>query len=306
MGKAARLKVELEDVSSLLEILTVLKDVSSNRYFVYAATKVNYQKLMDIFYDFFELLEGAITNFPLMRNSHPGLDIVVLTSEQGFMSQLNGRVSSAAFEEYSKSSDARLICIGQKGAEKCRSMGMAIEKTFLMPSDGDRNEIASDIRHYLIDRVRTGQTGKVVVAYVWAKGLGVLKSQILTLLPLHAVTEEHMKHSPRSAREMDSKFDKKNLIVETPIEDIVESLVTVWVHARLYELINDLQIVEAAAKATQLESSIEGLTGEKKKVILNFRKAGREELNAAMRGVVTSTNMTKSKARAKAKQVQSS
>lgn len=302
MGKAARLKVELEDVSSLLEILTVLKDVSSNRFFVYAANKINYQKLIDIFFNFFELLEDAVTDFPLLRNNHPGVDIVVLTSEQGFMSQLNGRVSSLAHEEYSKSSAARLICIGQKGADKCRSMGMSIEKTFLMPADGDRNEIANEIRDYLIDRVRTRQTGKVIVAYVWAKGLGVLKPLVVTLLPLHAVTEEHQKQNPGLQKKHD--FSKKDLIVETPLPDIILSLVSVWLHARLYELINDLQIVEAAAKATQLESSIEGLTAEKKKVILNFRKAGREELNAAMRGVVTSTNMTKSKARAKAKQVQ--
>ncbi len=98
MGKAARLKVELEDVASLLEILTVLKDVSSNRFFVYAGKKINYQKFVDVFVRFFEMLSGAKTDCPLVKNNHPGVDILVLTSEQGFMSQLNSRVSSLALE----------------------------------------------------------------------------------------------------------------------------------------------------------------------------------------------------------------
>ena len=47
MGKATRLKAELEEVGSLLEILTVLKDVSSNRFFVYSGKKINYQTLVN-------------------------------------------------------------------------------------------------------------------------------------------------------------------------------------------------------------------------------------------------------------------
>lgn len=301
MGKAARLKVELEDVSSLLEILTVLKDVSSNRFFVYAGKKINYQKFIDIFVRFFEMLSSSKTDCPLIKNNHPGIDILVLTSEQGFMSQLNSRVSALALEEYNKSPLARLICLGNKGADKCRSMGMKIEKIFPLPPDGDRNELSSDIRHYLIDRIMTGKTGKVVIANVWAKSLGVLKPHVIELLP---ISDVHRPVEDVSKVDSQSKLPpkvKKDFIHETDSDSIALSLANAWVHMRIFEVVNDLQIVEAAAQATQLESAIEGLSGERKLVILNYRKAVREELNAAMRGVITSTNMTKAKARAKAK-----
>ena len=56
----------------------------------------------------------------------------------------------------------------------------------------------------------------------------------------------------------------------------------------------DLQAcVEFAAQSQQLESAIEGLSGEKKSLTVSFRKAGREELNKSMREVFTQTSMMK-------------
>ncbi len=177
---------------------------------------------------------------------------------------------------------------------------MKIEKIFSVPQDGDRNEAAAEIQDYLVQRVYTGVTGKVMIAYVFAKSLGVLKPHAITLLPISDVhgMDTGVSDSGTAVKPKEADGD---FILETNVESIVLTLSNVWLHMRIYEVINDLQIVEAAAQAQQLESAIEGLTGEKKKVILNYRKAVREELNAAMRGVITSTNMTKAKARAKAK-----
>ena len=299
MGKATRLKVELEEVGSLLEILTVLKDVSSNRFFVYSGKKVNYQKFIDIFFKFFDLFHGVEISSPLAQNSQSGVDILVLTSELGFMSQLNSRVSALALDEYSKSPNSRLICIGLRGAEKCRSLGMAIEKIFSPALDANRFDFAIELRNYLIERVNSGVTGQVKIAYVFAKTLGVLKPHVIELLPFSAAQKQHQEEFGLVLRNV-----KHNIIFETNIDSIISTLAQIWVQTRIYEMLNDLQIVEAAAQAQQLESAIEGLSQEKKKVIIDFRKASREQLNAAMRGVITSTNMTKAKTRAKAKQGQ--
>ncbi len=300
MGKATRLKAELEDVGSLLEILTVLKDVSSNRFLVYSGKKIHYRRFVEIFMSFFELLDGSQTTSPIVHNKNQGTDILVLTSELGFMSQLNSRVSTAALEEYNKDPNSRLICIGQRGSEKCRSMGMVVEKIFSPPASDDRTELAYQIRDYLVERVNSGKTGKVAMAYVWAKSLGVLKPVVIPLLPFHDVQDHH--HKEHKTKRKTGSGLPHNIIFETQIDSIVLTLASIWVHMRLFEMLNDLQIVEAAAQAHQLESAIESLSGEKKKVLIDFRKATREQLNAAMRGVITSTNMTKAKIRAKAKQ----
>ena len=178
---------------------------------------------------------------------------------------------------------------------------MDIEKIFLPSATGDRTELAYEIRDYLVERVNSGKTGKVSLAYVWAKSLGVLKPVVIPLLPFHDV-QDHHHHEHKTKKKAEVVLPHK-IIFETQIDSIVLTLASIWVHMRIFEMLNDLQIVEAAAQAHQLESAIESLSSEKKKVLIDFRKATHEQLNAAMRGVITSTNMTKAKARAKANPV---
>ena len=309
MGKSTRLQGELIDVTALLEIIQVLKDVSQNRFFVFAQRKSNYQRFFEVFMRYFEMLGDVETSCPLVKNNNPGVDILSITSEQGFMSQLNGRVGSATFAEYNKYPGARLICIGVRGAEKCKGLGMNVEKIF--PSGGiDRFDLAVQIRDFLIERIMSGKTGKAVIVYLWAKSFSVLKPRVVTLLPASELlgqavegedtkTEAPAPDDQPQAEEAEKDDKKKYFIQETNLDSIVMALADIWVHARIFEVVNDLQIVESAAQAQQLESAIEGLGDEKKSLNVSFKKAGREELNSAMREVFTSTSMMKNKARRK-------
>lgn len=298
MGKATRVKTDLDDVTALLEIIAVLKDVSTNRFFAFAQKKASYQKFFKIFLKFFELLGNVETTCPLVKNKNQGVDIVAITSEQSFMSQLNGRVSSAVLAEYHKYPGARLICIGRRGAEKCKSLGMEIEQTFLSNAV-NRYELAVQIRDFLIERIMTGKTGRAVIVHLWAKTFSILKPRVITLLPASELSADEEEGETNNKKPADARSEKKGFIQETNVDAIMMALADIWVHARIYEVINDLQIVEAAAQAQQLESAIEGLGAEKKALTVSFRKAGREELNNAMREVFTSTSMMKAKARKK-------
>ncbi len=299
MGKSTRLKSELEDVGALLEIISVLKDVSTNRFFTFLQQKQNYQKFFETLVHFFELLKTDETSCPLIVNKNPGVDILVITSEQSFMSQLNGKVSSVALEEYTKHPDSRLICIGPRGAEKCRSTGMKVEKVF-EPHDDDRYQLAMQIKSYLIERVLSGQTGKTKIIYLHTKTLGVLKPRVVSLLPAGEIRADGEElHEVEENKADSQKHKKQHFIHETNVDSIMLSLADIWLTARIFECVNDLRVVESAAMAMQLESAIEGLGSEQKSLLISFRKAGREELNSAMREVFTSTSMMKTKARKK-------
>jgi|GEM_PF-396287 len=299
MGKSTRLKSELEDVGALLEIISVLKDVSTNRFFTFLQQKRNYQHFFDMLVHFFELIKTDETTCPLIKNNNPGADILVITSEQGFMAQLNGKVSSVALEEYNKYPNSRLICIGEKGAEKCRGSGMKVEKIF-PAGEEDRYALAMNIKNYLIQRVLSGETGRTSIIYLNAKTLGVLKARVVNLLPAGEIrVDDDVPKAHEEAREHKRKlFEQKlHFIHETNVDSIMLSLTDIWITARIFECVSDLQVVESAAMAMQLESAIEGLGSEKKSLLINYRKAGREELNGAMREVFTSTSMMKAKAR---------
>lgn len=298
MGKAMRLKGDLDDIGAILEIISVLKDVSTNKFFAFAQRKASYQKFFESFFRFFEMMGNVETFCPLVKNANKGVDIVVITSEQSFMSQLNGRVSSAALAEYNKNPGSSLICIGNRGAEKCRSLGMNIQTTF--PANaGDSYELAVQIRDLLIERIMSGKTGKAVIVYLWAKSFSILKPRVITLLPASELLEDEKDLEGEEAvkKRIERQKKRRDFIQETNFDVIMMALADIWVHARLYEVVNDLEIVESAAQAQQLESAIEGMGSEKKSLTVSFRKAGRDELNGAMREVFTQTSMMKAKSR---------
>jgi len=297
MGKVAKIKSELEDVSSLLEIITVMKDVSTNRFFVFSAKKKSYEKYFKLLLSFFDMVKNISSSYPLIRNNYSGVDILVITSEQSFMAQLNGKVSVAAQEVYQRYPDARLICVGPKGADKCKSMGMRVEKVF--PLEGvDHGQAAGEIRDFFIQRMLDRETGKVIVVYAYAKSFSVLKPRVVTLLPTEDLLAEYRADNEVSApsRGEDEKAPVTDFIQETNVDTIVKSLAEIWVHSQLIDISSEMDVVESAAQAQQLESAIEGLSSEQRLLKIGFRKAGREKLNQSMREVFTQTSMMKAKA----------
>ncbi len=288
-GKTTRIKGDLDDVEAILEIITILKDVSTNKFFAFAKKKENFAKFLEIFLVFFNMLESVKTSCPLVRNQNPGTDLLVITSESSFMAQLNNKVCNAALKEYEKHQDVQVLCVGRRGADKCRQLGMRLEKVYEDIDRIGRYEVALSIRDHLIERIMSGSSGKAIAVYIWAKSFNVLKPRIVKLLPAEELLggagdeEESYGHTGR------------RFITESTIDGIMKVLADVWVSSRLFEMISDTQLSEAAAQAQQLESAIEGMSGEKKGLVMAFKKSQRGDLNKAMREVFTSSSVTRKK-----------
>ncbi len=301
MGKVARLKGDLDDVDALLEIISVLKDVSVNRFFVFAQKKANYAQFLGSFMKFFNMMGVIDTNCLLVKNDNPGVDLLIVTSDLSFMAQLNTKVINMAIKEYAKYPKANIILIGRKAADRCKRLGMNLDKVFSFADAPTRYDLALLIREYLIDRVMTGKSGKVALVYCWAKSFSILKPRVITLLPASELVgsedEDDSEASGEGNAPAKRKHQKSDFIQESTIDQTMSALADIWIHARLVETISDLQLVEFAATSQQLESAIEGLSGEKKGLVMSVRKASRDELNKAMREVFTSTSITKSKGR---------
>jgi F0F1-type ATP synthase gamma subunit len=70
-------------------------------------------------------------------------------------------------------------------------------------------------------------------------------------------------------------------------------LADIWVCSRLFEVLSDTKLAEAAAQAQQLEQAIEGLNKEKKELTVAFKKSGRDDLNKAMREVFSASSVVR-------------
>ena len=291
MGKTARIKGDLDDIEAILEIISILKDVSTNRFFIFAQQKEDFAKFLELFLVFFSMLESVETNCPLVRNSNTGADIVVITSESSFMAQLNSKVCSAAVKEFEKNPGAQVICVGYRGADKLRSLGVTLSRVYENIEQMGRYQIALSVRDYLIERIMSGESAKAMCIYIWAKSFNILKPRVVKLLPaeeLLAAPEEEEAGAQSTAVKPQ---ERRKFIAESSIDGLMKVLADIWVSCRLYEMISDSLLAEAAAQAQQLESAIEGLSKDKKGMMLSFKKASRGDLNKAMREVFTSSRV---------------
>jgi F0F1-type ATP synthase gamma subunit len=295
VGKTARIKGDLDDVEVLLEIINVLKDVSTNRFFAFAQRKSDFSKFLEIFLIFFNMLESTDSKCPLIRNENPGTDILVITSEQSFMTQLNSRVCSATVAESKKHPDANIVCVGYRGEEKLRQMGCKMAKVYRDLDQLDQYELALEIRDYLIQRILSGQSGRCFSIYIWPKSFNILKPRVVKLLP----AEELVSGSGDGADPQAGKHRKmirhagKDFIAESNIDGIMKVLADIWISSRLFEILSDTKLAEAAAQAQQLEQAIESLGKEKKDLTMAFKKSSREDLNKAMREVFSASSVVR-------------
>ncbi len=290
MSKSGRIKGDMDDVEALLEIMNILKDVSSNRFFAFAQQKTDFSKFLELFLYFFDMLQFVETDCPLVKNDLSLQDILVITSEAGFMSQLNSRVCSTALKETEKFAEATVACVGMKGADKCRQLGMTVTKVFPSPEDHERYESALKIRDFIVERVMSGESGGCRVIYIWPKSFNILKPRVVKLLPaVELLKGDDEDASPTASKEM----KKKDFINESSIDGIMKVLADLWVTSRLFEILTDTRLSEAATQAQQLEQAVESLGSEKKGLALSFKKASKDEMNKAMQEVFSASKMTR-------------
>lgn len=297
MGKVTRIKGDMDDVDALLEILSVIKDVATNRFFTFAQRKANFQKFFETFLDFFQLVQNVETNCPLLKNDSPKVTIFTIASDQAFMSQLNSRVASISFQLYQKNPGATVVSLGKRCAERLKILGVKhIDRVFTADEFPDRYVLALALRDYLVDQVMSGKTGKVLLVHLWAKTFSIIKPRILTLLPASELVRTaggEVTEDGEAVKETKGAEDHIDVIMETDPDKMMKALADIWIHSRLFEIMADILIVESAVQAQQLESALESLGSEKKGLLTSFRKAGREELNKAMREVFTQSSVTK-------------
>jgi len=282
MGKASKIKGDLDDIIELVQIIQVLKDVADNKFHTLATRKDRFARFGESFVEFFRMISLSKVRHPLVSNDNPATGIVVITSEAGFMGDLNTRVVRAALEEQTKHPNSVLISAGRKGTAKLSAVAKNI-KSFENIEETGLYQTAIHIKDYLISEVLNNRLGKAIVIYPWSKNFMVQKPRIIKLLPCEELL----------TKQADFVDSIEQVIEESDSIDIISYLADMWVVCRLYEMLHDTTISEAAAQSQQLESSLQTMQKQKKGIQLAFGKAKKGDIDKSMREVFTSRMMTK-------------
>ncbi len=284
MGKASKVKVEVGEVRELVDLVQVLKDVADMKYHALSTQKSKFNRFSESFTDFFNLVSFSSVKHPLVNNDNPKTAIVVISSERGFVGDLNSRVVARTLEEMEKYPDVILVGVGKKGVAKLDGMGYKIAKTWEDIEERGFYEVSVEIKNYLVKEVMEYRLGKVVLVYPWPKDYTVIKPRAVKLLPCEDLLSQQVQTV--------EKF--KQVIEESDSVDMTGYLADLWLSARIYEIFYDTNLAAASAQTQQLDSSLGKMRKERDVVKLRYRKARRGDIDKSLREVFSARMMVKS------------
>jgi ATP synthase F1 gamma subunit len=282
MGKANKIKSDLDDITELVEIIQVLKDVADTKFQELANRKDRFARFGESFVEFFRMISLAEVRHPLVSNDNPKVGIVAVTSEAGFMGDLNAKVIRHVLAEKDKYPDSVIIAVGRKGAEKFAPVQPNM-KIFRDIEEVGLYEMAVRIKDYVIDEVLSDRLGKILIVYPWSKTFNLQKPRTIKVLPCDELLT-------KQAEFVDSI---EKVIHESDPIDVIGYLADMWIVCRIYEILHDTQISESAAQSQQLESSLQKMKKDKKGIASAFAKAKKGDIDKGMREIFTSKMMVK-------------
>ena len=281
MGKAMKIKHDLDDITELVEIIQVLKDVADTRFHELATRKDRFARFGESFVEFFRMISLSTVRHPLVSNDNSKVGLVAVTSEAGFMGDLNAKTIRHVMAEKEKNPNSTLITVGRKGVDRLRPVQPDM-KTFVGVEELGLYEMAIRIKDYIIKEVMEDRLGKVFVIYPWSKNFNLQKPRTVKLLPCDELLT-------KQAEFVDSI---ESVIEESDPVDIIAYLADMWLICRIYEILHDTSISESAAQSQQLEASVQKMKKDKKGIAMSFNKARKGDIDKSMREVFTSRLMS--------------
>jgi ATP synthase F1 gamma subunit len=283
MGKANRVKREFVDVRDLVELVQVLKDIADMKFHDLFAKRGGFQRFGESFADFFRLLDTVNVSHPLISNVNKDICIVVVTTEEGFIGDLNNKVVTRALEVRQEYPQARFVTVGRKGVMKLEMLGVKSEKVYEDLAERSLYDLAVLLKDHLVDQVMNGVYGKVIMVYPWPKDLQTVRARVVKLLPADFIFQ-------KQTQTVES-FTK--VIEESDPLDIIGYLAALWTSSKIYEVLLDTSIAAVAAQSQQLDTSLMNVKKEAAGVKLKWRKARKGDIDKSLREIFSSRLMAK-------------
>lgn len=281
MGKANKVKAEVSEVKELVDLIQVLKDVADMKYHALISQRTKFNRFNESFTDFFSLITTSEVRHPLVNNDNPKVAILVISSERGFVGDLNTRVVGRTVEEIDKNPGASLVVVGKKGIGKLDGMGYKLAKTWEDVEERGLYEVSLEIKEYLVKEVMEGRLGRVIAVYPWPKDYTIIKPRAIKLLPCESLLPQQTQVVERS----------KQLIEESDPIDMTGYLADLWLSSKIFEIFFDTNLAAASAQTQQLDNSLGKMKKEREAVKLKYRKARRGDIDKSLREVFSARMM---------------
>ncbi len=276
MLSAQKLKKEVQFNRELMDLLDVMKGIAASQFLqALEARKRRFSKFILAFGEFFQDIDFSNILNPFIEPKTERMGIIMLTSNEGFMGGLNTQVVNMALAQEGADT-AELIIVGERGSVYLRELGRDFKAFKGFETAEERYSVAMELRNYIGERVKQGKLGRIILVYPKAISFMVQRVEILKILPIAEMFE-------KKKAIQDKGRLKEEMIIESPLEGIMEYLIEAWWLERLLEAFEDSRLSEFAARVIQLEASCQKLSKQQKRLRFQYLRLYHETIDKSMR-----------------------
>lgn len=285
MKTVKQLKEELEVNGDLTSLMDVLKGIAATEFWILQKKKKRFAEFILAFEGFFRFVDFIDVQHPFVQEQGK-LAIIMITSDEGFMGGLNTRVITTALS-HPGADDAQLMIVGEQGAAYLSAQGRNFTDFPGFKSD-ECYEASLKVKDHIMKEGLEGKFGRLILFYPKPISFMIQQIERLELLPCNRLFEKGSEKIK----------DQKNVIIESPVDDIIEYLVETWIVQKLFEVFEDSKLAELSARTLHLEESYQTLIEQKKGLSHEYFRSRHELVDSEMRDMF-SAQIVRKKAKRK-------
>lgn len=277
MPTKVAIQQEKEFAANMTQLMDIMKGLALAAYVKLKKAKdVRFDTFVNSFDGFFHITDLTKAKNPFVAAESEVVGLVLVTSEESFMSGLNSKVMRLGFELVGKR-PCEVMVIGKKVGGKLKTQVPNL-KVFPALKEKNMYDVAVQMKDHLVARVREKAIGPVIGVYADPVSFSTQRAKSVNFLPAHDVYP----------KEMNVNADPKDTIYqESKIDVVMEYLAEIWITNKLYMMFQDSRMSEFAAQAMQLEGSLQNLSELNRKLKIQYSKKRQEVVDSSLREVIS-------------------
>ena len=274
---------EKDFAANMTQLMDIMKGLALASYVkLKKAKEKRFEEFIHSFDGFFHIVDLSKAKSPFIQTESETIGIVLVTSEESFMSGLNSKVVRLGLEMVGDK-PCEFMVTGKKGGSRLKMEGKNFT-TFPPLKEKNFYPIAVQIKDHIAKKVKAKEIGSVIGIFADPVSFSTQRATAVHFLPAHDVYP----------KDYNADADPDDHIYqESKIDQMMDYLVEIWITNKLVMMFQDSKMAEFASQAMQLEGSLQNLGELNRKLRLQYVKKRGEGIDASLREVVTALMATK-------------
>jgi len=267
-------------------IIEVLKGVAATEYFHLQSKRKSFDEFEGYLRDLFERVDISNFQHPFLGGPATSNNIVMITSDSGFLGELNMSVVNYGLAQY-RSGDL-LTVVGREGVRYIGEQEGASYTSFSGIDDDISYSLVVKLRDHIVRQFFDKKLSSTVIVYPHFISFAVQKIEQFQLFPCRFLFPQES-GSGRSGQSGFLKIDpSEKTILDSSLKSIVEYMVKVWVGQLIHLIFWESKLSEWAARVMHLERSSNEIRDQQKKLRLQYFRTMHERSDKSTREIFVS------------------